>query len=155
MNRVFLLLGSNLGSKEINIYKSRILLHKNVGTIISISDYYYSEAWGYNSENNFVNQAILLESQQDCFTLMNQIKEIEKIIGRKEKKTIHYEDRLIDIDILFYNKEIIDDEKVKVPHPLLHERLFALMPLAQIIDESFTHPLLKGNIKELIKNLNQ
>ena len=153
INTVYILLGSNLGNKEQNLIKAIDLLKKSVGDIVNSSTFYYSESWGFKSDNDFVNQAIEIKTLLNPIDLLKQIKLIEKKIGRKNKsKNNIYSDRIIDIDILFYNDLIIDTKDLIIPHPLLHKRLFTLKPLSEII-ENFIHPIFNKSIRELLSEV--
>ena len=152
INTVYILLGSNLGNKEQNLINAKNLLNKYVGDVISSSTFFYSEPWGFESKHNFVNQAIKITTKLQPINLLKQTQFIEKKIGRKNKtNNADYSDRVIDIDILFYNDLIYDAHNLKIPHPLLHKRLFTLKPLNEIASE-FVHPVLNLKISELLKN---
>lgn len=128
---IFLSLGSNLGDREQNISaaKKEIL---NLGAIMQESDLFTSEAWGYNSNNSFLNCCIEIASKLSCSDLLAELKKIEKIIGRTNKSKEGYEDREIDIDIILFRQQILQEETIIVPHPRFKSRNFVLTPLAQI-----------------------
>lgn len=129
MSKVFLSLGSNIGNKEQNIVEAIAIIGSEVGVIRKVSEYYYSKAVGFISENDFVNVAVLLITNLEPLKLLYEIERIEKEIGRKQKSINGYTDRIIDIDILLYDSITIDTEKLKIPHPRMLERDFVKIPL--------------------------
>jgi len=153
INTVYILLGSNLGNKEQNLKKTIDLINNNIGEIINFSNIYYSKPWGFNSNNEFVNQAIKINTQLSPVDLLKHTQFIEKEIGRENKPNKNiYTDRIIDIDILFYNDIIHETSDLIIPHPLLHKRLFTLKPLNEIAG-NFIHPIFKKSISKLLDNL--
>ncbi|MBI3501226.1 MAG: 2-amino-4-hydroxy-6-hydroxymethyldihydropteridine diphosphokinase [Bacteroidetes bacterium] len=148
MNKAYLLLGSNLGERENYLLDAKAQVKKNIGKIISESSLYNTAAWGKESQNDFLNQVISVETNLPAEKLLEAILSIEKKMGRERNKK--WEARIIDIDILFFNDEIIRTKNLTVPHPHLHERRFALVPLAEIAAD-FIHPVLKKSIKSLLR----
>jgi 2-amino-4-hydroxy-6-hydroxymethyldihydropteridine diphosphokinase len=154
VNKVYLSLGSNLGDKEMNLEKTMFHLQEKLGEIIVQSSLFYSKAFEFQSESDFVNNVILIQTNYDAFEILKITQEIEKEIGRKLKSTDkNYQDRIIDIDILYYNDEIIDEKDLKIPHPEILKRNFVYEPLLQI-DEKFIDPEKKIMVRELIINNN-
>lgn len=146
---VYLLIGGNLGDARSEIRKATALLSAALGQIKGLSSIYRSEAWGYESENNFYNQLIVIKTQLTAQQILTVCKEIEHLLGRQKNTTPGYSDRLIDIDILYLDDIVIKSERLIIPHPRLHKRLFALLPLNEIIPE-FIHPVLKKSNKSLL-----
>jgi 2-amino-4-hydroxy-6-hydroxymethyldihydropteridine diphosphokinase len=148
MNTVYLLLGGNKGDKLQNLQQAIQLLEEQVGNITKCSDIYVTAAWGNISQPDFYNQAICLETTLSPNNLLKQTISIEESLGRirTEKK---WEQRTMDIDILFYNDEIIDTPDLKIPHPYIQERKFVLIPMAQIAS-FILHPKLQKNIQILL-----
>ncbi|MCL2596539.1 MAG: 2-amino-4-hydroxy-6-hydroxymethyldihydropteridine diphosphokinase [Paludibacter sp.] len=153
MATIFLSIGTNLGERRKNISKAIKLLKKSVGRCVKISDLYISKAWGFESENEFMNVAAEFETSLQPLELLKTTQQIEHLLGRIDKtQNVEYSDRIIDIDILFYNNQIIDLPHLTIPHPLLHKRNFVLIPLAEIAPE-LQHPVLNKSIKQLAKEL--
>ena len=152
MNTLCILLGGNLGDVKSNFKKAHLLLQETVGLVSKTSNIYKSEAWGYQSDSVFLNQVLIIETEKNPFGILSDTQAIEKTIGRKNKSENQvYSDRLIDIDILFFNNEIIETNQLTIPHPRLHLRNFTLSPLYEIIPE-FKHPKLNKSIDWLNKH---
>lgn len=151
MNKVILLLGGNIGDRSKYIGDSISDISK-LGNISARSSIYESEAWGFESENNFLNQAIELETIIGALDLLKELQKIENNLGRKRHGNV-YTSRKIDIDILFYNTEIITTQDLIIPHPRMHKRLFTLKCVMDIIP-NYVHPVLKMSIIELEKECN-
>ncbi|MBA3900505.1 MAG: 2-amino-4-hydroxy-6-hydroxymethyldihydropteridine diphosphokinase [Bacteroidetes bacterium] len=149
MNQAVLLLGSNLGDTFDNLSQARLQLSRQTGKINLASSLYETLPWGFKHENNFLNQVLVLETEFGPLELLNRILKIEEALGR-HRDGQGYQARVIDIDILYYNKEIIEDEFLKVPHPLLHERRFTLAPLTEVLPD-FIHPVFKEDNKSLLR----
>ena len=130
-NQICLLLGSNLGDKIDNILSAE----KSIGRFLKItktSSFYGSQSWGYDSNNSFVNRAVLVETNLNALKLLRKLQKIEKSMGRIKNAKKEYQDRLIDIDILTFNNEQISLPDLVVPHPRIAERRFAILPLLEI-----------------------
>lgn len=146
---VYLGLGSNLGDKKLNLKRAIEKINGQIGNIIDLSAYYYSAPLGFESSNDFVNLVLSLESNLDPTEVLVKTQKIECELGRKSKSLNNkYTDRLIDIDILFYNSLIINNSCLQIPHPKLHERAFVINPLAEIAP-TFIHPTLNKSLAEL------
>jgi 2-amino-4-hydroxy-6-hydroxymethyldihydropteridine diphosphokinase len=132
--RTYLGLGSNLGNKKNNIDSAINRIELKVGDVIRRSSYYTSAPWGFDSEHDFVNVVICVDTELLPLDLLSQIKEIEREMGRKEKSVDGcYADRVIDVDILLYEDMVIDLPELKVPHPQMKERDFVMKPLNEIL----------------------
>ncbi|HEY5589499.1 MAG TPA: 2-amino-4-hydroxy-6-hydroxymethyldihydropteridine diphosphokinase [Paludibacter sp.] len=149
MALVYLGLGTNLGDKERNLNDAVMVLTLEVGKVLSQSSFYVSKPWGFDSENDFLNAVVLVETNLSPFDLLSKTQAIEMNMGRITKTTSSYIDRVIDIDILLYDNLIIDQPTLKIPHPLLAERDFVLIPLAEIAPD-LEHPVLRIKIVELL-----
>ena len=125
-------------------------MSKQVGDVLKQSAFFASEPWGFDSKNEFLNAVILINTSLSPVELLKKTQEIETGLGRKTKSTVGYSDRLIDIDILFYDNLIIDEAELKIPHPFIAERDFVLIPLSEIAPE-LIHPVSGKSISELIK----
>ncbi|WP_066632189.1 2-amino-4-hydroxy-6-hydroxymethyldihydropteridine diphosphokinase [Labilibacter marinus] len=150
MHRVILLIGGNEGDRFLNISKAKNLIGKSIGCILQQSGNYESEPWGFEHQQNFINQVIEVNSTLSPNEILKEGQEIEKELGRKPKTKIGYEGRTMDIDILFYNEEIVNQEDLIIPHPKLHERKFTLLPLIERWAD-FKHPIFKKSLKQLGK----
>ncbi|HXB10702.1 MAG TPA: 2-amino-4-hydroxy-6-hydroxymethyldihydropteridine diphosphokinase [Bacteroidia bacterium] len=148
MNRVFLSLGSNRGNRQEYLQTATNVLEKRVGNLLQVSHIYETEPWKMNDGTNFLNQVILLETSLDAQEIMALIIETETSLGRI-RSTSGYEPRTIDIDILFFNEEVIKSPSVTVPHPLISERRFILEPLCELAP-NYIHPKLKKSLKQLL-----
>lgn len=123
----------------------------SVGKILAVSGCYESDAWGFEADQQFINRAVCLETELMPDELLSRIQEIEASLGRVRTRKGGYESRTIDIDILFYGNQVISTARLRVPHPLLAERRFALLPLHEIAP-NLVHPLNKHTISELLEN---
>jgi 2-amino-4-hydroxy-6-hydroxymethyldihydropteridine diphosphokinase len=124
-----------LGNKEQNIVKAVAAIGCEIGVVRRVSDYFQSEAHGFISKNKFLNIALLVLTDLTPLQLLSKIQDIELKLGRTSKSSDGYTDRLIDIDILLYDNEIVDMPELKIPHPLMLERDFVLVPLREIAPE--------------------
>lgn len=150
---VYLSLGTNLGNKEENLRTAMTLIEEQVGTITSQSALYASVPWGFDSENTFLNNAIVVETSLTPEELLSTTQHIERTLGRTHKSVDgQYSDRLIDIDILLYDDVVMHTPSLTLPHPLMHRRLFVLEPLSEIAS-TMIHPLLQKEIATLCNEL--
>ncbi len=148
--KVALSLGSNLGDREKYLNQAKQHISDQIGVICLSSSRYETEGWGGADLQPFINEVILLESKYDPKETMNICLGIEALMGRERKK-IGYQDRRIDIDVIFYEEMVINEEFLILPHPRLHLRKFVLVPLNEVCAD-WVHPLLKKNVKELLEN---
>lgn len=148
MASVYLILGSNLGNRLHFLQQAKQQLTEKAGRIISQSSLYETEPWGFNHDNQFINQVIILQTQLLPADLLTEIKNIEKLLGREKGKE-RYTARTIDIDILFYDNLIVNTPQLTIPHAEIPNRRFVLEPLCEI-DGEFFHPCFKKPIKELL-----
>ena len=153
MTIVYLSLGSNIGDRIGYIQQATSLLNltDNI-TIIRTSAFYETEPWGMSTDTWFVNAVVELKTSLSPQDLLNECKRIEKQLGRFTAEKSGYADRTIDIDILFYGKEIINEKDLVIPHKFLHLRAFTLVPLLELIPD-FEHPVLHKTIIDLHNDL--
>lgn len=149
MNEVFLCLGGNLGDRKQNLNTAKALIEETCGKITVLSKIYETQAWGSASLNAFLNQVLKIETSYKPEILLRKLLAIEKQLGRVRTKNKNG-DRIIDIDILFFNKEVIDLPTIQIPHPRLHLRKFVLQPLNDIA-KTFIHPSLHKTTEVLLK----
>lgn len=148
MKIVFLGIGSNLGNRESNIQQAVAEIEKSVGVVRKTSSVYETEPWGFQSEDAFLNMVVATETELSPRALLSEILNIESSLGRIRNND-RYSSRIIDIDILLYDKVILNEPDLKIPHPLMHERKFVLVPLCEIAPEMI-HPVLKKTFRELL-----
>ena len=120
MNKLYLLFGSNLGNSKAQLTKARQHIEKLIGPVTRQSSLYATAAWGNTKQPDFLNQVIIVETELTAVQTMQTILKIEKMMGRI--RTIKNAPRIIDIDILFFNKEIIDQKDLIIPHPQIQNR---------------------------------
>ena len=147
MNKVYLLLGGNINDRLANLNKAGQLLEKQVGKIIKFSGIYETASWGKTNQPDFLNQVIVIESDLTPQQLMEQILSIENKMGRV--RTEKNASRIIDIDILFFNEEIIETDSIIIPHPQIQNRIFVLHPLNELSPD-LIHPVLKKPVHQLL-----
>lgn len=152
-----MLLGSNEGDRAEVLKIARRRLQNLSSRQIVVSSLYETEPWGFESDVWFLNQAIKIETELDPHVLLVKLLKIEKSLGRvreekneKDQKESCYSSRTIDIDILLYDNVVTNTAELQLPHPRMHLRRFALMPLSEI-NPGMIHPLLRKSIKELLE----
>jgi 2-amino-4-hydroxy-6-hydroxymethyldihydropteridine diphosphokinase len=150
MKRVFLGLGSNLGDRADNLQQAKNRIGESIGPVVSASSVYETEPWGFESDNEFINMVLCAETDLSPSGLLGRILMIESQLGRIRCET-RYSSRTIDIDILLYDSEIINEEALIIPHPRMHERRFVMVPMAEIAP-LFIHPVLKKTMKSILKS---
>jgi len=133
-HKVYLGLGSNLGNRKAILNEAISLIQKRVGEVVRQSSFLETEPWGFTSHNKFLNACICVDTQYSPRQILKTTQAIEKDMGRCHKTVNHqYHDRIIDIDILMIDDLNIDDSDLKVPHPLMKERDFVMIPLKEIM----------------------
>ena len=148
MNKTYLLLGSNMGNSMQQLAGAGKYIERSIGKIVRQSAFYKTAAWGNTDQPDFINQVVIVETMLSAAECMNAILIIEKDMGRT--RTVKNAPRVIDIDILFFNKDIIDTPLLKVPHPFIQERRFVLVPLNEL-SPRFIHPVLAKTVSLLLK----
>jgi len=149
MNVTYLCLGGNIGDRETALKLALSKIEGQIGEITSQSSIYETEAWGVENQQAYLNQCIEVKTTLSASSLIESLLLIEKELGRMRTISDTYEPRTIDIDILFYNHDIINEPKLIVPHPRLHLRKFVLIPLNEIAS-NYLHPLLNKTIFSLL-----
>lgn len=152
--RVYLGLGSNLGNKEQIIRKAIDRIGKRVGTIVSVSSFYKTEPWGYQSVHTFCNAAMAVDTELSPEEVLSTVQAIERELGSKDHRRSDgsYADRLIDIDLLDYDGQVLDTYALVLPHPYMHKRTFVMEPLAEIAPQ-WMHPVLGKTATEILAGL--
>ncbi len=146
---IYLSLGSNLGNKLFNLQRAVLLLKKKLGNILEISGVYKSPSWGFEGED-FLNACLSIETQNTATEVLIIILKVEQEMGRQRSKGEGFQSRNIDIDLLYYNSEIIQTDELTVPHPQMHLRPFVLKPLADIAPQ-FYHPVLGKDTRNMLQ----
>lgn len=149
-HQVVLSIGSNQGNRLANIESCIALIHQEVGTVIEVSKLYETPAWGFESDA-FYNCALLLHSNLSAQKILNQVLKVEKQLGRIRLNQEGYQSRIIDIDLIVFDNEIIESEKLTIPHPLMQNRNFVLLPMRDL-KLDWKHPVFHKTINELIAN---
>ena len=152
---LYLSLGSNLGDREEMLHRAIALIEERIGTVQRVSSFIETEPWGFHSENPFLNAACLVCTALAPEQCLERTQQIERELGRKTKSQDGiYHDRIIDIDILLYGENVIEEPRLTIPHPLMHKRTFVLEPLAEIAPEAI-HPTTGKKIRQLLEELNE
>ncbi len=147
-HQVVLSIGSNQGNRLENIKSCISLIHQEVGTVIRVSKLYETPAWGFESDA-FYNCALLLHTTSSAQKILSQVLKVEKQLGRIRLNQEGYQSRIIDVDVIVFDDEIIETEKLHIPHPLMQNRNFVLLPM-QDLKLDWKHPVFHKTISELI-----
>lgn len=150
---LYLGLGSNLGDKRANLLLAISLIEKRIGRLVCQSAFYETEPWGYISSNTYQNAVISVETTLSPMEVLDITQDIERELGRLHKSTEGgYADRPIDIDLLLMDEWVLRNERLTLPHPLMQERMFVMMPLVEIAP-TLVHPVLKETICEIYNTM--
>ncbi|KIA87383.1 2-amino-4-hydroxy-6-hydroxymethyldihydropteridine diphosphokinase [Flavobacterium sp. AED] len=148
-HQVILSIGSNQGNRLENIERCLQLIHQEVGTVIKVSKVYETPSWGFDSDA-FYNCALVIHTFSSANKILTQVLKIEKRLGRIRSEELGYQSRIIDIDLIAFDSAIIETEKLQIPHPLMQNRKFVLLPI-QDLNLDWKHPVLKKTISELLE----
>lgn len=150
METAYVLFGSNLGDKKALFAQACVLINKRCGRVVQVSSAYESEPWGFEAEEWFLNQVIVLETELSPEGLLDALLQIEKELGRVRNPEVKgYSSRTVDLDILYFGSRVIHTNRLTVPHPRLHLRRFALMPMCDVAP-LLVHPVLRQTQTELL-----
>ncbi len=147
MNKIYLLLGSNMGNTKALLNEAVQNINQQIGRVIQSSSLYSTAAWGNTNQPDFLNQVIVVQTNFKALQAIDTVLNIENKMGRV--RTIRNAPRTIDIDILFFNEAIITEANLTVPHPEIANRRFVLVPLNELCP-GFVHPVLKKTIHQLL-----
>jgi 2-amino-4-hydroxy-6-hydroxymethyldihydropteridine diphosphokinase len=147
MNKAYLLIGGNVGDRQQNLLQAVTAINNSCGRVLQQSSLYETAAWGKTDQQAFLNQALVIETRFTAPELLQQVLAAEIRLGRVREE--RYGPRIIDIDILFFNNNIISEPSLVVPHPEVQNRRFALTPLAEIAP-ALEHPVLHKTIQQLL-----
>lgn len=150
MNRVYIAFGSNIGDRYRSIEEALKRIEEKGMKVTKKSGIYETEPYGYTNQPTFINGAVEVETNLSCSEVLENLLYIENEMGRVRQ--FKWGPRIIDLDILFFNDEVYDEEDLKVPHPDMQNREFVLKPLCDICPD-FVHPILKKKISELLNEL--
>ncbi|MDF1672399.1 MAG: 2-amino-4-hydroxy-6-hydroxymethyldihydropteridine diphosphokinase [Vicingaceae bacterium] len=148
-NKVILGLGGNVGNVQFTLKNCIQLIELKVGKVDVKSSLYQTKAWGVENQPDFINQVVVINTNLSAHECLSNFQDIEKQMGRIRKEKWH--ERTIDIDILFYNNDIIEEDNLKIPHPFIQDRNFVIYPLDEIVP-NLIHPQLNKSMLEL-KNI--
>lgn len=148
MKKVFFGIGTNLGERETNLKNAFAGIVENIGPVVKSSSVYETEPWGFNTGDKFLNMVVLADTKLSPSGVLRAIQMIESLLGRTRGE-VKYSSRVIDIDILLYEDFVINEVSLKIPHPLMHERKFVLVPFCEISPE-LIHPVLKKSFGSLL-----
>ena len=132
-------LGTNMGNRRKNLITAAALLAERAGDVLALSEFYETAPWGFQSEHAFFNAALKLQTNLSPLALLDLTQQIEKEMGRTQKSDGTYHDRIIDLDLLMYDQMIESNERLTLPHPLMHKRKFVMQPLAEIAQIGRAH----------------
>ncbi len=153
-NTVVLLIGGNQGDRQQLIDEASCLIEERIGNVCLSSPIYETEPWGFEAEQNFLNQALVVDTLLSAEEVLHTALDIERQLGRRrpfiDPEHKHYVSRPMDIDLIFYNSLACDTTELQLPHPRMHLRRFVLQPLADIIPH-FRHPMLHNTIQQLLE----
>jgi len=151
MERCYILFGSNMGDKDALFAQACLLINNRCGRVVQVSAAYESEPWGFEAEEWFLNRVIVVETEKGPEELLQQLLDIERELGRIRHPEIQgYTSRTADLDLLYFGHRVINTDILTVPHPRLHLRRFALVPMCEVAPE-WVHPIFGRTQQELLQ----
>lgn len=151
MECCYILFGSNMGDKEALFAQACLLINNRCGQVVRVSAAYESEPWGFEAEEWFLNRVIVVETEKTPEELLQQLLDIERELGRVRHPEIQgYTSRTVDLDLLYFGQRVINTDSLTVPHPRLHLRRFALVPMCEVAPE-WVHPVFGLTQQELLQ----
>ena len=151
MKQTVLLLGSNIDNRLELLANAGAMIMEQIGQVVATSSIYESAPWGYDSNNPFLNQALLIKTDIRPEKVLEKCLSIEAQLGRTRSENGTYADRNIDIDILLYEQLIISNENLEIPHPRMHQRRFCMEPLAEIVPD-WKIPTFGKTVRTILNN---
>ncbi|WP_159779566.1 2-amino-4-hydroxy-6-hydroxymethyldihydropteridine diphosphokinase [Flavobacterium sp. 9AF] len=148
-HQILVSIGSNLGNRLENLSRATVIIHEQIASVVKISKIYETPSWGFESAA-FYNAVLLIHSNKSPQKILSQLLKIEKQMGRVRTQEKGYEARIIDLDIISYENDIITTENLQIPHPRMQDRNFVLLPLKEI-QPYWEHPILKKTVAELLE----
>lgn len=149
MAQAYIGMGSNLGKREDFLRRATALLAERGGELVALSSFYQTRAWGMDNAPDFLNAVLLLKTDLEPEALLELMLELEQELGRVRSKSDGYENRSIDLDLLFYDDLVLETEDLSLPHPAIAKRRFVLEPLTELAPE-LQHPSLNQSMEELL-----
>lgn len=149
IHRLALLLGSNISDRYSYLKDAIALIEGKIGNVVKQSSIYESEPWGFEASLAFLNQIVVVETHLQPLEILSITQMIERSLGRKPKTGDGYQSRTIDIDLLLYDDVAMKNEELTLPHPLMHERMFTLLPLVEVTP-GWIHPVLGKTAEQLL-----
>jgi 2-amino-4-hydroxy-6-hydroxymethyldihydropteridine diphosphokinase len=150
MMNAILAIGTNIGPREENLKEAVIKIKKYIGSVIELSSVYETEPWGFNTEDQFLNMVVMVNTGLSPAVLLEKVQLVETLMGRV-KSEIQYTSRVIDIDILFFGDQVVNEWNLIIPHPHIQKRRFVLVPLCEIAPE-LIHPVLNKTVATLLES---
>lgn len=151
MENCHVLFGSNMGNKDEIFARARLLINNRCGRVVAVSSAYLSEPWGFEAEEWFLNRLLLVETELEPKAMLQRFLEIEKELGRvRHPEAKGYTSRTADLDILYFGDRVMLTESLTIPHPRLHQRRFALLPMCEL-EPQFMHPVFHLTQAELLE----
>lgn len=160
MGRAVLITGGNQGDARALLRKAEAMIEAQIGRVVARSSHYESEPWGFEAEQSFWNQVLVVDTPLEPFALLDAIHEVEQALGRnrleegaqKAQSGARYCSRTMDVDILLYDEQVISTEQLEIPHPRMGERSFVLRPLVEVMPEH-RHPTTGETFTEMLHRL--